>query len=230
MSEVQTSAAATTNADAKVAESGEVKTTQVSVEDKMYAATKAQETKVAETKATDATVADKPAEIEAKTDDTAKPAEEVAPEKYDLKVPEGSVLSDEALQKITDFATANKLSKEDAQKMVNLHCEEVSEHSKNLQDQFKQISEDWKTQASQDKEYGGDGFNRNVEMAHRVVDRFATPEFKQALNDSGFGNHPELLRVFVRIGKAMSEGSLVTASAGTKIQKTPEEIMYGSTT
>lgn len=227
MSEVQAPAAVTSNADAKVAE---VQAAQISTEDKMYAETKAQEAKAAETKAATAPVVDKPAEVQAKVDDTAKPAEEVAPEKYDLKVPEGSVLSDEALQKITDYAKANKLSQEAAQKMVEVQSEAVSEHSKNLQDQFKQISEDWKTQASQDKEYGGDGFSRNVEMAHRVVDRFATPEFKQALNDSGFGNHPELLRVFVRIGKAMSEGSLVTASAGTKIQKTPEEIMYGSTT
>ena len=45
------------------------------------------------------------------------------------------------------------------------------------------------------------------------LDAFATPEFRQLLEQTGMGNHPEVIRTFYRAGKAISEDGLVSGSA-----------------
>jgi hypothetical protein len=41
------------------------------------------------------------------------------------------------------------------------------------------------------------------------MDAFATPELRTLLNESGLGNHPEIIRAFYRAGKAISEDGFV---------------------
>jgi hypothetical protein len=155
-----------------------------------------------------------------------KPA---APEKYDLKMPESSKLSQDQIDKIAAIAREQGLSNEAAQKLVNEQHEVVSGFEASLQSNFKETVEEWKAQAAKDTEYGGAEFTRNVELAKRVVSRYGSDEFVKALDESGFGNHPELLRVFVRIGNAMGEDRLVTSSASSASSgRSLEDVFYGN--
>jgi len=65
-----------------------------------------------------------------------------------------------------------------------------------------------------DKEIGGDSFTPSVKHAQNAINKFGTPELKSALDSYGMGNHPELVRVFARIGKAMAEDTHVGGNAG----------------
>jgi hypothetical protein len=46
------------------------------------------------------------------------------------------------------------------------------------------------------------------------VTGFGTPELRTLLNESGLGNHPEVIRMMYRAGKAISEDRFVAPSAG----------------
>ncbi|KAB0670345.1 peptidase [Oryzomonas sagensis] len=67
----------------------------------------------------------------------------------------------------------------------------------------------WADAARADREIGGERFARNVEVAQRALNTFGTPELTAALNRFGLGNHPELIRLMVRMGNAMREDSIV---------------------
>ncbi len=68
----------------------------------------------------------------------------------------------------------------------------------------------------------------NVELAKRVVDRFGTDPLKKSLSESGLGNHPELVRLLVRIGKSMSEDQLVIAGhKPSETKKSAADILFG---
>ena len=67
--------------------------------------------------------------------------------------------------------------------------------------------------ARADKEFGGEKLDENLAIAKTALDKFATPEFTKLLNDTGLGNHPEVLRVFVRAGKAISPDSVIPGKA-----------------
>lgn len=57
------------------------------------------------------------------------------------------------------------------------------------------------------------------------MDKFGSPELKQYLNETGLGNHPELVRIFANIGKAMSEDGLVTGNSGGV--KSAADVLFG---
>ena len=160
------------------------------------------------------------------------------PAEYKLAKPENSLLSDESVAKIAEYAKTHGLSQKQAEAQLERENQVLTEARKSYEAEnnakMTQVQESWIATAKSDKEYGGQEFPKNVELAKRVLEKYGTPEFKAILEDSkqgGFGNHPELVRVLVRIGKAMSEDQLVTASAqGGKKEVSAAEKLYGEGT
>ena len=189
-----------------------------------------------------------PAEPAAPNAETAKPTEEPAatdpqkpdekkddkvdqtkdknskPEKYDLKLPDKSPVEPSRIAEIEAEAKAQGLTQEQAQGLVDREHKVVS----NLLDAHNKRVETWLQEATSDKEIGGAEINRNIELAKRVVDTFGTPLLKQQLEATGFGSHPELLRLFVRIGKASGEDRLVAGSKGIAPKpKSAANLLFG---
>lgn len=165
---------------------------------------------------------------ENKTDDApSDEQQEQKSEELKLERPEGSDLTDEHLKEVEAFAKDKGLSKEVAEQVLEMQDKLMKKYKEGAAESLKEVSQAWYDSASQDKEYGGEQFGKNIELAKRAVDRFATDAFKEDLDRTGFGNHPELLRVFYRIGKAMGDGEFVRPGAQAKRPKTYEEIFYG---
>lgn len=154
-----------------------------------------------------------------------------APEKYELKKPDNSKLSQGQLDKIASIAKERGLSQERAQELVNERSQAIAEYETENEAYVKNMQDGWLATAKTDKEYGGDNYPKNAEIARRVLSKYGTPEFNAILSDPKqglFGNHPELVRVFVRIGKAMSEDQLVLAQAqNLGGQKSTADKLYG---
>ena len=123
-------------------------------------------------------------------------------------------MSQSRLDKIAGIAKERGLSSELAQQLVNQESEAIQEYDADNQALVKNMQDGWLATAKSDKEFGGQEYPKNAEIARRVLSKYGTPEFNAILSDPKqglFGNHPELVRVFVRIGKAMSEDQLVLA-------------------
>ncbi len=138
---------------------------------------------------------------------------------YDLKAPEGVDAAD-----VVAFAKAHKLSPEAAQAVLDRDT--VS--AKAQADKIASMPAVWAEQAKADKEIGGAVFEATVGKAKLALDKFGSPALRQALNDTGLGNHPELIRTFAAIGRAMGEDKLVIAAHGGATTKSDAEIFYGT--
>ena len=138
-----------------------------------------------------------------------KDAKPTAPEKYEFKAPEGVVLDQQALAEFEPIARELNLTQEQAQKLVELHTKQLqSQAQSQTQVAAKQI-EAWVGEIKADKEIGGANFDTSVRHAQAAAKKFGSPEFLAALDATGMGSHPELVRVFARIGKAMAEDTFV---------------------
>ena len=73
---------------------------------------------------------------------------------------------------------------------------------------------DWANQSQSDKEFGGESLNNNLEIAKQSLNAFGTDSLKSLLQETGLGNHPEVIRFMYRAGKAISEDSYVGNSEG----------------
>lgn len=179
-----------------------------------------------ETKPPEAVNAAPPADS-SKPPEGAKPA---APIEYKLKTPEGSLLDAARVEKIVSYSKERGFSNEQAQELLERESDAVSQFAEAQKQQMNKAANDWVEAVKTDKEIGGDGFKQNVALANRLVKRFGSEGFVKTLNETGLGNHPELVRFCTRIAKLMSEDQLIIPGAqagGTK--KTDADILYGST-
>ncbi len=142
--------------------------------------------------------------------DQAKP--QGAPEKYEFKLPDGVQLDDKGTAAFSEVAKELNLSQEAAQKVLDKMGPVIAgRHAEALT----QAKAQWVESAQTDKEFGGDKLTENLAVAKKALDTFGTPELRTLLNESGLGNHPELIRLMFRAGKAISEDKFVPAGSGS---------------
>lgn len=151
------------------------------------------------------------------------------PDKYELNVSEDSLLDPSRVDEISTYAKEKGLSNEAAQELVTREETAVTEYHKEQLQVVEDAKAKWAEDTKADKEIGGADFQKNEELAVRVVERFGTKALGEALNKSGFGVHTEMVRMLVRIGKAMADDEAInpkgTPPAG---ERTHEQVLYGS--
>lgn len=152
------------------------------------------------------------AEGEGAEGDAGKPAEKVgAPEKYEFKAPEGQSFDDAVIAQFSEVAKELDLPQDAAQKILDKVGPTILARQTEA---IEAAKTQWADTTKADKEIGGEKLDENLAAAKKALDKFGTPELRALLNQSGLGNHPELIRVFVRAGKAISEDRFVSASVG----------------
>jgi hypothetical protein len=155
----------------------------------------------------------KPAES-AKSNDTGKPTG--APEKYEFKLPEGVKLEGDQLAAIEKFARELNLSQEQAQKLVDRDIQTRADATAELLTKGEALAKQWEAETRSDKEIGGEALPANLAVAKKALDAFGTPKLREYLNETGLGNNPEVVKLFVRIGKAISEDGYVTTGGAQR--------------
>lgn len=166
----------------------------------------------------------KPAEGDAATDgDKGQEAKPKAPEKYEFKVQEGLTLDESVISQFSEVAKELDLSQEDAQKILDKVQPALQARQ---QEVVERARAEWEQTAKTDKEFGGDKLQENLAVAKKALDTFGTPELRTLLNESGLGNHPEIIRAFYRAGKAISEDGFVTGGKGISQPQSTAQRMY----
>ncbi len=133
------------------------------------------------------------------------PAAPVVPEKYEFKMPDGVQVDSAAAEQLSSIAKELKLTAEQAQKFADVGAamaqRQVEAHTKTVSE--------WADAVRTDKEIGGDALTENLVFARKTIDSFGSPELRSLLDSSGLGNHPEMVKLAVRVGKAISEDKFV---------------------
>jgi len=140
--------------------------------------------------------------------------EEQVPEQYaDFAFEEGKALDTELADDIKATAKELGLTQSQAQKLADLALKRTESAQSQQAEMLAQARDEWAGQAKADKEFGGDAIEANLATARKALDTFGTPELKALLNESGLGNHPEVIRFFYRSGKAISEDRVIRGGA-----------------
>lgn len=137
---------------------------------------------------------------------------EGAPEKYDFADIEGVNVDPSVIVAFSDVAKELDLSQDKAQAVLNKMAPVIAARQT---EQLQAASDEWANSSRLDKEFGGDKLNENLGIAKKALEEFASPELKTLLDQSGLGNHPEIIRLLYRAGKAISDDSFVSGRKAT---------------
>lgn len=153
--------------------------------------------------------------------------EKGAPEQYeDFAAPEGVQLDAELVGDLKTLAKELNLSQKDAQRVADLGPKLMQKLQGHQAEAFAKVRQTWADEAKADKEYGGEAFAENLGAAKKALDSFGTPELRTLLNESGIGNHPEVIRFMVRAGKAISSDTFVAGERSAQAGKDPAKTLY----
>lgn len=152
-----------------------------------------------------------------------------APESYaDFTYPEG-IEKDGALEtKFREWAKSKNLSQEDAQAALNLGMENIKAINEAQETAFKTVTESWLKEAKTDKDIGGEAFDANVAIGMKAIETFGNEKFEAMLDDTGTGNHPEMIRFLKNVGEQLTEGTLHPANKGVTAEKSLADRIFTS--
>ena len=159
-------------------------------------------------------------------DGTADDAKDGAPETYEtFTLPKGMEVDNKALESFVPLAKDLNLSQAQAQKVVDYEVQRVAEFTKTQEEAWQSMQEGWRTSTKSDKEIGGPAFDQSLAAAKKFLGAYGTSELIEALDATGMGNNPELIRTFARAGKAMGEDTMAIGGS-SNASKNPEDVLY----
>jgi hypothetical protein len=173
------------------------------------------------TETTTETVETTAEEVKAETVETAD-----EPIEYTFELPEGVSMADETLEGLKSLAGDLKLDQEGADKVKDLGVEMLKKWETAQSEALEAMRTEWADAAKSDKEIGGAKFDENLAGAKAAMDKFATPELTAFLNESGLGNHPEMIRLFWKLNTQISDDALVSGNPAPQ-PKTRAEVLFG---
>lgn len=138
-----------------------------------------------------------------------------APEKYEsFKLPEGVVIAPEMLTGLEGLARKLNLPQDKAQELADFAAAETKAANDTQVAYIKQMGDEWLSKSKADPEFGGAKYDATAANNARFIDAFGDAELKTLLNETGFGNHPALMRLIHRAQKVMGEDAYVKAGTG----------------
>lgn len=148
-----------------------------------------------------------------------------APEKYtDFTLPEGLTINPKVMDGFRALAKESGLSQDAAQKFVDFQAQNVKDEIDGRMAEFEKQITDWR--AETEKLFGHDATVK-FGIAAKAVERFGSPQLRTLLNESGLGNHPELVNFFYKVGSKISEDQPVDGKSAGGQGKSTAELMYG---
>jgi hypothetical protein len=139
---------------------------------------------------------------------------EGAPEKYeDFKTPEGFTIPPEIASEIgAAFKEAN-LSQADGQKLVDLYAKHTQEALRAPAEFYMNKQEEWRNAINADPEIGGSKLNGTKVSIGKLIDSVGDSKladgFREAMDYTGAGNNPDVVRWLSRIAQRLVEGGPV---------------------
>lgn len=138
-----------------------------------------------------------------------------SPEGYEApKLPEGYTLDTGMVDGFRKVALDAKITKSGADKLMSWYVEQELIRQTSLQAEFAQEKEEGMKALR--NEWGA-AADQNIGLCQRVVAQFGGADFQAALNETGAGNDPRVVKFLAKIGRVMAEDGLVeVATVGTK--------------
>ena len=155
------------------------------------------------------------------------------PDQYRLTAPEGLTLDPVAVELATPVFRELGLSNEQANKLMPVAGQFaqglIDRHQRKFLGQVQAERKVWLDSARNDPEIGGQQWATTIGTAARALDALGLGKgsaFRTLLDESGLGNHPEMIRAFQRVGKAIGEDSFERSSGIHHSKRDRAETLY----
>jgi hypothetical protein len=148
-----------------------------------------------------------------------------APEKYELKVPDGFSLDQELMGKLEPVLRGADLDNAQAQALLDLSVEQQKKTIDAVQAQRVEVAKGWEKEFRNDPAFGGANFDQSLALVREAINRYE-PGLLKELGESEWGSNPRLLRLLAKVGKATKEDSAGNVQSQSRERVDPLRALY----
>lgn len=143
----------------------------------------------------------------------------------DIKLPEGLEVPEEASTKFMELMSKDMTPRERAQALIDLQADVAKQASEKGSAEWVKLQQTWAGEVEADPEIGGANLEQSKSLIGGLLEQFSVEGAREAFDLTGAGNHPAIVKFFVKVAKAMGEGVLVTGQP-TASPKTQAQTMF----
>ena len=132
-----------------------------------------------------------------------------APEKYDIKPPEGFNIDETAMNTMSPVFQKHGLSNEAVQEIINTYAPLIkaqmdASNNENMK-VFKEVVDEWKADT---KKLLGADYDKKVSIASKAINKSKVEGLREVLNETGVGNHPAMIQFMIWAGNLIKEDTM----------------------
>lgn len=147
------------------------------------------------------------------------------PEAYEFKMPDGMELDKAMADAATPIFKELGLNQEQASKLVEVYANQIGAQATAQQDAFNDQLETWVTELKNDKEVGGEAYEKNTGIARQAIEKFGSDELMELMDSTGIGSNPAMFKFALKVGKFLVEDQPGSGDAAQE-ESTIENRMY----
>lgn len=144
------------------------------------------------------------------------------PSTWTFEMPEGVELDQESLTEFQGIAKEVGLDRATADKLIALEAKRMQQMVARHEAQV----EAWADEVRNDPELGGTNLEANIATARKVIQGLGVEGLPELLTQTGYGNHPVLVRAFYKLGKLISEDVFVTGQPTSGAETSAAKKMF----
>lgn len=160
-----------------------------------------------------------------------KEGDKPAPHPFDiekLEVPEGFEIPEDKKTALTEIATKHGLSNDAMKELIALQSDTMKAKAEQPYKLWQDTQKGWQDTVRADQEIGGDKLPATLQTVSKALDQYGTPGVRSALDFTGAGNNPEIVKTIFNMAKALGEAGHVTGAPPNQsnVPRTAAEAIY----
>ena len=160
-------------------------------------------------------------------DGEADKGKDSVPDEYEaFTLPEGMEMDKDMAEQVTPLLKDLGMTQENAQRLIDFYSDGVQRvHDATVQ-AWADRQEQWQQESEDDPEYGKGNYDDSLAIAKSAVRELGGTALMKAIEETQMGSHPEVIRAFWKIGKAMKEDGVNIGKAAGGQQLTAAERIF----
>lgn len=136
----------------------------------------------------------------------------VVPDKYELTLPDESLLDSSIIDEIAAIAKERGLSNEDAQTLLEDRSNTEAKYVESINTALDETHKAWDEEVKNDPDIGGDNYRATGELVFRAGE-FLGEDYVKTMKDTGLGKEITIVRAMRKLGEALGDDKLIQSKA-----------------
>lgn len=144
----------------------------------------------------------------------------------EIKFADGTAVQPEMGQAFADVVNEFGIPRNAVAKLLDLQQKTMLANSEAGSRDWAKTQEEWTAEVMKDAEIGGSNWPKVQTQIGGLIDKYGSPELRQAFDLTGAGNNPHIVRFMSKVASVLSESGFISSNQSGSAEKTAAELLY----